>query len=109
MTTHNILYIEKYLPNHSGEAHIGRVSYSKTKQTIYYKSLVLQKKKVKGLGNYQDINSGESYWISGIKKIGTNRHWGSKENQKVIVDKDAKEEFLEIMGDKLLKFYEIEQ
>jgi hypothetical protein len=54
MTTHNILHIEKYLPNHSGEAYIGRVSYSKTKQTIYYKSLVLQKKKVKGLGNYQE-------------------------------------------------------
>jgi hypothetical protein len=70
--------------------------------------LCYKKRKLKDWEITKNISSGESYWISGIKKIGTNRHWASKGNPKVIVDKDAKEEFLVIMGDKLLKFYEIE-
>jgi hypothetical protein len=109
MNIHDILYIEKCTPNndHSGEAHIGKVSYSKTKQTIYYKSKSLQKKN--GIsGNYYDIDTEEEYWISGVKSIGTNRHWAGRGNNKIIVDKEALEEFLLIVKNKVPKYYTIE-
>lgn len=107
MSIHNIMYIERCAPNHSGEAHIGEISCSKAKKTIYYKSKVLQK--LPGVrGNYQDLKTGEEYWVSGVKKVGTNRHWAATGFTKVIIDKEAKEEFLLIVNGKLPSNYEFE-
>jgi len=112
ITRHNILYIEKVTKgsNHDDEARIGKVSYSKTGQTIYYKDKKLQK--IKGGGassNYKDEATDQEYWVSGIKKEGSNRHrFGSGI---VIVDKEAKSEFLKIKGENILnnKNYKFEE
>lgn len=90
-----IMYIE--LKTHpgghddKGPARIGRVTYSKTGATIYYKG----KKFVRGgvlCGNYTDMESGDSYWISGPKKNGEDRYpWA--QNTPVEIDEDIREEY----------------
>ncbi len=45
-------------------------------------------------GNYCDIETEQLYWISGIKKKGTNRHWAG--NGKISLDKTLTNEYLRI-------------
>jgi hypothetical protein len=61
-----IMYIEN---KETGEAWIGRVSFSRTYNTVYYGNKVLQRAgswKIKG--NFFDVSTGEEYWVSGPKK-----------------------------------------
>lgn len=77
----------------SNSARIGRVTFSKTGKSIYYKNLVFAK--LKGMGgsktNYYDIESGEEYWISGCKKDGSDRLYG--ESIPVEIDEDVRIEY----------------
>ncbi len=71
-----IMYVElKTGFNDNGPAWIGRVAFSKTGRTIYYRGKSLRRIPGGGVsGNYRDIATGEEYWISGVKrtaKIGT--------------------------------------
>ena len=60
----------------SGPAWIGLVEYSKSEQTVYFNNMALKKLKNSGIsGNHFDIETGEEYWISGVKKNGQDRHW----------------------------------
>ncbi|MFP6584686.1 MAG: hypothetical protein VCD00_19285 [Candidatus Hydrogenedentota bacterium] len=48
---------------------------SKTGRTVYFNGQAL--KRVKGgygCGNHEDLETGDAYWISGVKKDGPNRH-----------------------------------
>lgn len=45
-------------------------------------------------GNFFDEATGEEYWISGVKKRGSNAHWA--ESPSIVVDDDAKNEYLRI-------------
>ena len=38
-------------------------------------------------GNYFDLATGDEYWVSGIKKQGTNRHWAG--SGKIAVEKNV--------------------
>lgn len=59
-----------------GPAWIARISMSKTGKTIYFNGMALKSLKGKGVQvNYYDLESGDEYWISGIKKNEWNRHW----------------------------------
>ena len=59
-----------------GRAEIGEVTFSKTGKTIYYKSKTFERMKGGGVyGNYVCVETGDEYWISGVKERGTNRHW----------------------------------
>ncbi len=79
-------YIDEY------EAHIGWVTFSKTGRTVYYKGKVLRRLKGGGvLGNHIDEETGEEYWVSGVKKSGSNTHWA--ESTSVKIDDDAREEY----------------
>jgi hypothetical protein len=52
-----------------GPAKIGRVSFFKTGRTIYYQGKSFQRIKGGGVwGNYFDVETGDEYWISGVKK-----------------------------------------
>ena len=42
-------------------------------------------------GNFLDADSGEEYWVSGVKKRGSNVHWA--ESVSVLIDDDAREEY----------------
>ena len=75
-----------------GPASISWVTFSKTGRTIYYRDRTLQRIIRGGTGsNHCDINTGEHFWISGVKKNGEDRHWAGR--GRVVVDDDAKEEY----------------
>lgn len=81
----------------SGPAWIGRVALSRSKTTFYFNGRALKKAKGGGIaGNYFDIESGEEYWVSGVKKNGGDRHWAG--SGPVLVEQDAVEEYLLIRG-----------
>lgn len=87
-----IMYIENKTHSLSGEARIGRVRFSKTGRTLYYKGRSFQSLKGAGFkANYYDIQTGEEYWISGCKKDGSDRLYG--ERIPVEVDADVREEY----------------
>ena len=57
----------------NGPAWIGLAKFSKTGNTIYFNGLAF--KKYNGIsGNYIEFETGDEYWISGIKKDMTDRH-----------------------------------
>jgi len=76
----------------TGDARIGRVTFSKTGRTIFYRDQVFRR--IIGGGfksNYCDEATGEEYWISGAKKKGGDRLYG--ERLPVVVDDDVREEY----------------
>ena len=76
----------------NGPAWIGRVKFSKTGTTIYYRDLTLQKIKGGGVSaNYYDVETGDEYWVSGPKKNGQDRHWAG--SGPVEIDPDVKDEY----------------
>ena len=62
----------------NGPAWIGYVTPSKTGRTIYFNGRALMKLKGQRRGdsggNYCDMETGESFWVSGLKKNGQDRH-----------------------------------
>lgn len=81
----------------SGPAWISRVTLSRSKTTVYFNGRALKKVRGGGIsGNYIDVETGEEYWISGVKKSGTDRHWAG--SGPVYIDKDVVEEYLLIRG-----------
>ena len=94
----SILYIElKSGYSDDGPAWIGRVKYSKSGQTIYFNDEGFQQR-AGAFSNYVDIESGERYWISGVKKNGEDRHWAG--SGKVMIDRKIVDEYLKITGQK---------
>ena len=51
-------------------------------------------------GNYIDMETGESFWVSGVKKNGKDRHWAG--SGKVLVEAAAIAEYLETIQAKTL-------
>ncbi len=91
-----IMYVElKSGFNDIGPAWIGYAAYSKSGQTIYFNRKAF--KKGSGIsGNYHDLETGEEYWISGVKKNQQDRHWAG--SGKVMIDKSCIDEYLRIIG-----------
>jgi len=67
--TRRVMYIENKEGDIDGvSARIGWASFSKTGRTVYYHGRALKRAKGGGIsGNYFDEETGEEYWISGIK------------------------------------------
>lgn len=57
--------------NDDGPAWIGYVEFSKSGRTIYFNDHAFNGY---GHGGCHDIETGDVYWITGIKKDGNNRH-----------------------------------
>ncbi len=51
-------------------------------------------------GNYIDMETGESFWVSGVKKNGEDRHWAG--SGKVLVEAAALSDYLKVIGAKAL-------
>lgn len=83
-----------------GPAWIGRVKMSKSGRTVYFNGHAFRKK-TGYFSNYVDIETGEQYWISGLKKDGCNRHWAG--SGKIIIDQRVVEDYLRLTGEKRLK------
>jgi hypothetical protein len=87
-----IKYIELKSGYHDdGPAWIGMVEFSKTGQTIYFNG---QAFKGNGHGLCFDIETKETYWITGVKKDGRNRLWAGK--GKIKIDKLVVDDYLKL-------------
>ena len=91
----DIRYIElKTGYNDNGPAWIGKVKVSKSGNTIYFDNHAFQKHH--GVySNYIDIETGEEYWISCIKKNGKDRHWAG--SGKITIDRKVVKSYLEMV------------
>jgi hypothetical protein len=87
-----IMYIEDKSSGLVGNARIGRVSFSKTGKTLYYRGKSFQSLKGHGFkANFVEVESGKQYWISGCKKNEEDRLYG--ERLPIYIDDDAREEY----------------
>ena len=81
----------------NGPAWIAYVEQSKTGRTVYFNGRGLMKLKGQrrgaGGGNYVDMETGESFWVSGVKKNGEDRHWAG--SGRVLVEAAAVSEYLQ--------------
>ena len=82
-----------------GPAWIGYVKTSKSKKTIYFNNHAFQKYNG-NYSNYVDIENGDEYWISGLKKKESNRHWDG--HGKIMIDRRAVNEYLSLIGEREL-------
>jgi hypothetical protein len=90
-------YIELKTGYHdNGPAWIGRVKFSKSGRTIYFNGRAL-KQGVRGPpGNFYDLRTGETFWVSGIKRDGCDRHWAG--SGKILIEAAAVDEYLALVG-----------
>ena len=90
-----IMYIEQE-GTEGSPARIGRVRYSKSGKSLYYRGHLFQSLKGHGFkANFFDSETGEHYWISGCKKNGADRLYSGT----VEIDADVLEEYwTEIRG-----------
>src|SRR5882724_9304959 len=77
-----IMYIECKGNEISGPARIGRVTFSKSGKSLYYKGRRFK-------ANYFDWETEEHYWISGCKKRGGDRLYAGT----IEIDDDVREEY----------------
>ena len=70
------------------QARIGWVSFSKTGRSVYYRGRSLARIRGGAAGNFIDLESGEEFWVSGVKARGSNTHPAESRIQ-VAVDEDA--------------------
>jgi len=81
----------------NGPAWIGLAEFSKSGQTIYFNNMALKKLKNPGIGaNHFDIETGEEYWISGIKINGQDRHWAG--GGKVMIEESIIDDYLSLVN-----------
>ena len=83
-----IMYIELKSEGLTGPARIGRVTFSKSGRSIYYKNLKLRSLNGSGFkANYFDTETGEEYWVSGCRRDGNDTLYPGV----VEVDEDVRE------------------
>ena len=95
-TKTRIMYVEQK----EGDclAWIGRVKFSKSGRSIYYREFQLQRTKGGGIaGNFFDVETGEEYWVSGPKKNRQDLHWADGGGP-VHIDDDVRDEYLELIA-----------
>jgi len=74
----------------AGPARIGRVTYSKSGKSLYYKGARFQSLSGRGFkSNYYKVGTREHYWFSGCRKDGKDALY----NTDVTIDEDAREEY----------------
>lgn len=92
-----IMYIENKcagppgLQGFEGPAQIGRVAFSKTRRSLYYKGRTFRSLKGAGFkANYYDIDTSEQFWIAGPEKNGEDALYGPRP---IPIDDDVREEY----------------
>ena len=81
---------------HGGPAWIGHVRASKSGKTLYFNGRALGHSGSHGIaGNHFDCETSEEFWVSGPKKNGQDRLFGSAP---VMIARDAVDEYLALVG-----------
>ena len=89
-----LLYVElKTGYNDNGPAWIGKGYFSKTGRTIYFNGKAFKGGRIGGV--HSEILTGDHYWISGVKKDTTDRHWAG--SGRIVVDKAILTEYLALI------------
>lgn len=97
------MFVESYTGgNHNGPAWIGRAYFSKSGKTIYFNGRAIN------LRSGWEIGGDGSYWVSGVKKNGQDRHKYGPATLKVMIDETVVDEYLQFRElDKLPSVYEV--
>ncbi|RZK27780.1 MAG: hypothetical protein EOO61_22970 [Hymenobacter sp.] len=91
-----VLYIElKSRFSNDGPAWVGKGKFTRTRRTIYFNGLALRKAQGAN-SNYIEVQTGDSYWVSGVKKNGTDRHLAG--SGRVFVDESVVVDYLRFRG-----------
>lgn len=102
MAQTRLLYIELrtgYADN--GPAWIAKVQVSASGRTVYFNGKALKRSVGQGnVGNHYDLETGDDYWLSGVKQDGSDRH--SAGSGKIKIDRAAVDEYLAHVGRKQL-------
>ena len=97
MKKRQIMYVERKAGSLEGPARIGWVTFSKTGKTIHYNGQSFLSLKGRGFkSNYFDVETGDEYWISGVRKDRQDRLYGGGLHN-VEIDDDAKEEYARLI------------
>ena len=92
-----IMYIEYKGGGILGHGRIGRVYFSKSGKSLYYRNQRFASLKGSGFkSNYYDVDTGEEYWISGPRKDQNDKLYGG--NKGVEIDDDVREEYYQIIN-----------
>jgi hypothetical protein len=90
-------YIERVTAGHDGPAWIAHVEMSASGKTLYFNNRAFKSWHGQGIGgNYYDIETEETYWITTPKKSGNDRHRFGK--GVVFVHSSVLQEYLEYLG-----------
>ena len=85
-----IMYIELKADGVTGPSRIGRVNFSKSGKTVYYRGKIFQSCVGRGFKcNYFNVETEEGYWISGCKRNGRDRLYPGT----IKIDDDVIEEY----------------
>lgn len=85
-----VMYVEYKGEGIVGPARIGRVTFTRTGKSVYYKGRRFTTLNGSGFkANYYDAETLEHYWISGCKKDGTDALYSTT----VEIDEDVREEY----------------
>jgi len=91
------MYIEDKSEGLEGPARIGRVYFSKSGKTLYYRGRRFRSLKGQGFkANYYDVETGNEYWISGPRKDRSDGLYGGSNG--AVVDDDVVKEYEEIIS-----------
>ena len=77
--------------SHRGPAWIAHVETSKSGRMVYFNGRALSARRGSGF-SHRDIETNEGYWVSGVKRRGTNRHWAG--GGRISVESSAVDELL---------------
>ncbi len=84
-----IMYIENKSAGMNGPARIGRVTFSKSGRSLTYAGKTFAP--LQGFkSNYYEVETRTEYWISGPKKRGGDRLYGTGQ---IEIDEDVREEY----------------
>lgn len=81
--------------HHNGPVWIAHVKVSKSGRTIYFDGRAL-KQGASGAGNFIDLESRESFWVSGVKRDGSDRHRAG--SGKILIEAAALSDYLALVG-----------
>ena len=67
---------------------------SRSGRTVYFNGKAFKRATRSASGNYDDLETGDKYWISGVKKRGGDRHWAG--SGKITIEASAVDEYLSV-------------
>ncbi len=92
-----MMYIEDKSGGLNGVGRIGRVTYSKTGKTVYYGGREFRSLKGGYKANFYDVEFGDEFWITGPKKQGRDRLYGTGGSE---IDEDVRVEYWSVVRER---------